>query len=53
MLQALPGVAATRPAGRAANRLIAAWRCNCTVRYDWLGQYLFDSIEEVRDFSTR
>lgn len=26
---------------------------NRTVRYDWLGQYLFDSIEEVQDFATR
>ncbi len=24
-----------------------------TVRYDWLGQYPFDSIEEVQDFATR
>lgn len=28
-------------------------RYNRTVRYDWLGQYLFDSIEEVQDFATR
>lgn len=28
-------------------------RYNRTVRYDWLGQYLFDSLDEVRDFATR
>lgn len=28
-------------------------RYNRTVRYDWLGQYLFDSIEEVQDYATR
>ena len=28
-------------------------RYNRTVRYDWLNQYLFDSIEEVQDFATR
>ncbi len=28
-------------------------RYNRTVRYDWLGQYLFDSIEDVQDFATR
>lgn len=28
-------------------------RYNRTVRYDWLSQYLFDTIEEVRDFATR
>ena len=28
-------------------------RYNRTVRYDWLGQYLFDSIEEVQDHATR
>lgn len=28
-------------------------RYNRTVRYDWLGQYLFDSIEAVQDFATR
>lgn len=28
-------------------------RYNRTVRYDWLGQYLFDSIEEVQEFATR
>jgi len=28
-------------------------RYNRTVRYDWLGQYLFESIEEVQDFATR
>lgn len=28
-------------------------RCNRTVRYDWLGQYLLDSIEEVQEFATR
>jgi len=27
-------------------------RYNRAVRYDWLGQYLFDSIEEVREFAT-
>ncbi len=26
---------------------------NRTVRYDWLSHYLFDSIEQVQDFSTR
>lgn len=28
-------------------------RYNRTVRYDWLGQYLFDNIEEVQDHATR
>lgn len=28
-------------------------RYNRTVRYDWLAQYLFDSIEEVQAFATR
>jgi len=28
-------------------------RYNRTVRYDWLGQYLFESIDEVREFATR
>lgn len=28
-------------------------RYNRTVRYDWLNQHLFDSIEEVQDFATR
>jgi len=28
-------------------------RYNRTVRYDWLGQYLFDSIDEVQDHATR
>ena len=28
-------------------------RYNRTVRYDWLNQYLFESLEEVQDFATR
>lgn len=28
-------------------------RYNRTVRYDWLAQYIFASIDEVRDFATR
>ncbi len=28
-------------------------RYNRTVRYDWLSQYLFETIEEVQDFATR
>ena len=28
-------------------------RYNRTVRYDWLGQYLFESIHEVQNFATR
>ena len=28
-------------------------RYNRTVRYDWLGQHLFENIEEVRDYATR
>ena len=28
-------------------------RYNRTVRYDWLSQYLFDTIEEVQDYATR
>lgn len=28
-------------------------RYNRTVRYDWLNQYLFESIDEMRDFATR
>ena len=27
-------------------------RYNRTVRYDWLAQFIFDSIDEVRDFAT-
>lgn len=27
-------------------------RYNRTVRYDWLSQYLFDTLDEVRDFAT-
>lgn len=30
-----------------------AERYNHTVRYDWLGQHLFESIEEVRDYATK
>jgi len=28
-------------------------RYNRTVRYDWLAQYLFSSIDEVQEFATR
>ena len=28
-------------------------RYNRTVRYDWLAQYLFNSIEEVQEYATR
>jgi putative transposase len=28
-------------------------RYNSTVRYDWLAQYLFDTIEEVQEYATR
>ena len=28
-------------------------RYNRTVRYDWLNQYLFESLEEIRHFATR
>jgi putative transposase len=28
-------------------------RYNRTVRYDWLSQYLFDSITEVQEYATR
>jgi len=28
-------------------------RYNCTVRYDWLNQYLFSSSTEVHDHATR
>ena len=28
-------------------------RYNRTVRYDWLGQYLFDTLDEVQEFATR
>mgnify|MGYP000856564293 FL=1 len=28
-------------------------RYNRTVRYDWLSQYLFESIEDVQDYATR
>ena len=28
-------------------------RFNRTVRYEWLAQYVFDSLEEVREFATR
>lgn len=28
-------------------------RYNRTVRYDWLGQYLFESLEQVQEYATR
>ena len=28
-------------------------RFNRTVRYEWLAQYLFDTVSEVQDFATR
>jgi putative transposase len=28
-------------------------RYNRTVRYDWLNQHLFESLEEIREFATR
>jgi len=28
-------------------------RYNRTVRYDWLTQYLFDTLKEVQEFATR
>ena len=28
-------------------------RFNRTVRYEWLAQYLFESIDEVQEFATR
>ena len=28
-------------------------RYNRTVRYDWLNQYLFETIDEMRDFATK
>ncbi len=28
-------------------------RYNRTVRYDWLGQYLFENLEEVQHFATK
>jgi len=28
-------------------------RYNRTVRYDWLSQYLFDTIAEVQEYATR
>jgi putative transposase len=28
-------------------------RYNRTVRYDWLGQYLFETLEEVQEYATR
>jgi putative transposase len=28
-------------------------RYNRTVRYDWLNQYLFESIEDVQDYATK
>ena len=28
-------------------------RYNRTVRYEWLGQYLFDTLDEVQDFATQ
>jgi putative transposase len=28
-------------------------RYNRTVRYDWLGQYLFENLKEVQDFATK
>ena len=29
-----------------------AERYNRTVRYDWLNQYLFESLEEIQEFAT-
>jgi len=28
-------------------------RYSHTVRYDWLSQYLFDSVKDVQDYATR
>ncbi len=28
-------------------------RYNRTARYDWLNQYLFESLEEIQDFVTK
>lgn len=28
-------------------------RYNRTVRYNWLAQFLFESVDQVRDFATR
>ncbi|MDF4172913.1 integrase core domain-containing protein, partial [Providencia stuartii] len=28
-------------------------RYNRTVRYEWLGQYLFSSLDELQDYATR
>ena len=28
-------------------------RYNRTVRYDWLNQYLFESLEEIQNFATK
>ncbi|MEN3113644.1 integrase core domain-containing protein, partial [Uliginosibacterium paludis] len=28
-------------------------RYNRTVRYDWLGQHLFESVEQVQEYATR
>lgn len=41
----------TQPGNPQQNAYIE--RYNRTVRYDWLAQYLFDSIEEVQDHATR
>ena len=40
------------PAGKSAKNAYVE-RYNRTVRYDWLSQYLFDSIAEVQDYATR
>lgn len=40
-----------RPSWTSQNAYIE--RYNRTVRYDWLAQYLFDTIAEVQDYATR
>jgi putative transposase len=40
-----------QPGNRQQNAYIE--RYNRTVRYDWLGQHLFSSIEEVQEYATR
>jgi putative transposase len=38
--------------GKAQHKAYVEW-FNRTVRYEWLAQQLFDSIEEVKEFATQ
>ncbi|MFI3272603.1 MAG: IS3 family transposase [Pseudomonadota bacterium] len=45
------GIKHTQPGNPQQNAYVE--RYNRTVRYEWLNQYLFETLEEVQDFATR